>query len=215
MIKVLIVGAGAQAKYVMDILSYYPEKEAVGIIDVEGDSEIQGREINGVKILGNFDSIIPDVDKGTKTVLAYSDNKRKEELVNKLETMGFEFETIIHPEAVISKSAKVGKGVIINANATIMPFARIGDHVVIHSNVVVEHDSILEDYVNLAPGVTLAGYVKVKKGTYVHTGASVIPNVTIGAHSIVGAGATVIEDVPDNVTVVGTPAKVVSKSKLE
>jgi len=72
-----------------------------------------------------------------------------------------------------------------------------------------EHDNILEDFVNLAPSVTLAGRVHVKKGAYIHTGASVIPNKTIGAHAIVGAGATVIEDVPDDVTVVGTPAKIV------
>lgn len=41
--------------------------------------------------------------------------------------------------------------------------------------------------------------------------AQIIGNVTIGNNSIVGAGAIVIHDVPDNVVVVGNPAKVIKE----
>lgn len=213
MTEILIVGVGAQAKYVIDIISWHQDKEIIGIADVENNEEIHGKKVGEVPILGSLDSVLSQVDKRPKLVIAHSDNKLKEKLANELKEKGYEFESIIHPRAYISELATIGEGAIINAHAAVMPFAKIGNHVMIHSNVVVEHDNVLEDYVNLAPGVTLAGYVYVKKGAYIHTGASVIPNITIGVHSIVGAGAVVIEDVPHDVTVVGTPAKVVASEE--
>lgn len=207
--EILIVGVGVQAKYIIDIINWHQDKKVIGIVDVENNVQIHGKKIGEVPILGSLDSVLSQVDKRTELVIAHSDNRLKEKLANELKEKGYEFENIVHPRAYISELATIGEGVIINAHASIMPFAKIGNHVMIHSNVVVEHDNILEDYVNLAPGVTLAGYVHVKKGAYIHTGASVIPNIIIGAHSIVGAGAAVIEDVPEDVTVVGVPARVV------
>jgi acetyltransferase-like isoleucine patch superfamily enzyme len=79
----------------------------------------------------------------------------------------------------------------------------------LHANAVVEHDNIIEDYVNLAPGVNLAGWVTVKQGATVYTGAVAIPKVTIGRGAVVGAGAVVLRDVPDGAMVVGVPARVI------
>ena len=45
------------------------------------------------------------------------------------------------------------------------------------------------------------------------THAQIIGNVTIGNNSIVGAGAIVTRDVPDNVVVVGNPAKILKSNK--
>jgi len=53
--------------------------------------------------------------------------------------------------------------------------------------------------------------VVVKHGTYVGTGAIILPGVTIGSQSVVGAGAVVTKDVSDSVLVVGVPAKVIKK----
>jgi acetyltransferase-like isoleucine patch superfamily enzyme len=43
-------------------------------------------------------------------------------------------------------------------------------------------------------------------------GALVLDHISIGSHSIVGAGAVVTKDVPDNVQVVGVPAKIVKQN---
>ncbi len=51
------------------------------------------------------------------------------------------------------------------------------------------------------------------EGTHIGIGACVLPNINIGKWSIIGAGAVVIEDVPDNVIVVGNPAKVINVNK--
>jgi acetyltransferase-like isoleucine patch superfamily enzyme len=42
-------------------------------------------------------------------------------------------------------------------------------------------------------------------------GAVVIDHITIGSHSVIGAGAVVTKDVPDHVLVVGVPARIVKE----
>ncbi|MBI4065007.1 acyltransferase [Candidatus Gottesmanbacteria bacterium] len=53
--------------------------------------------------------------------------------------------------------------------------------------------------------------VMIKRGAYIGTGAILLPGVTIGAESVVGAGAVVTKNVPDHVVVVGVPARVFKK----
>lgn len=49
----------------------------------------------------------------------------------------------------------------------------------------------------------------VRRGASIGSGATVLPGVTIGAEAMVGAGAVVVEDVPDYAIVVGCPARIV------
>lgn len=52
------------------------------------------------------------------------------------------------------------------------------------------------------------------EGTLIGVGASVIPCIEIGEWCTVGAGAAVINNVSDNQTVVGVPAKKLKKNDL-
>ncbi|MBT6282943.1 MAG: acetyltransferase, partial [Phycisphaerae bacterium] len=71
----------------------------------------------------------------------------------------------------------------------------------------VDHDCELADGVHISPGANLGGNVTVGECSWIGIGACVKNGVTIGKNVIVGAGAAVVQDVPDNVTVVGVPAK--------
>ena len=52
----------------------------------------------------------------------------------------------------------------------------------------------------------------IKKGASIGSNATLMP-VTIGENSIVGAGAVVTKDVPDNCVVAGNPAEIIKKIK--
>jgi acetyltransferase EpsM len=65
--------------------------------------------------------------------------------------------------------------------------------------------------VHVSPGAQLGGNVYVGEGAHIGIGASIKPGVKIGKWSVVGAGAVVVNDVPDGVTVVGVPAKILNK----
>ncbi|CAA6816172.1 MAG: O-acetyltransferase [uncultured Sulfurovum sp.] len=79
---------------------------------------------------------------------------------------------------------------------------------------------VLEDYVQVGSHCSLysvstidnkEGKVYLKKNCKIGSHSTVMPNVTIGQNSIVGANSLVLEDIPDNVIAFGVPAKVMRK----
>ena len=64
---------------------------------------------------------------------------------------------------------------------------------------------------HISPGATLCGGVSVGDLTLVGAGSTICPNVRIGRNVIVGAGATLLNDVADEQTVAGTPARELSR----
>jgi UDP-2-acetamido-3-amino-2,3-dideoxy-glucuronate N-acetyltransferase len=47
----------------------------------------------------------------------------------------------------------------------------------------------------------------IKKGASIGSGATILCNVTIGEHAIIGAGSVVTKDVPAHAIVAGNPAR--------
>lgn len=101
----------------------------------------------------------------------------------------------------------------------IHPGARIGDRFFIDHGmgVVIGETTVIGNDVTLYQGVTLGGTGKergkrhptLENRVVVGVGATVLGNITLGAGSKVGGGAVVINDVPQNSTVVGVPGRVV------
>jgi acetyltransferase EpsM len=63
--------------------------------------------------------------------------------------------------------------------------------------------------VNLNPGAVVAGRARIGAGCYVGAGATIIDQIEVGAWTVIGAGAVVIRHLPEHVTAVGVPARVI------
>lgn len=111
------------------------------------------------------------------------------------------------PTAHIGPNVSIDAGFILSHLSTITADAKIGK--AFHCNIYsyVAHDCVVGDFVTLAPRVCINGRVTIGDGSYIGTGAIVLPGITIGKNAIIGAGAVVVKDVPDGTTVVGMPAK--------
>ena len=115
--------------------------------------------------------------------------------------------TIVHPSAVISPSAVVGRGVFIGPLAVVNARAVIGRGAIINSGAVVEHDCSVGEFCHVAPRAVLTGSVCLGDATLVGCGAVVLPGVSIGRGATVGAGAVVTADLPRDVVAAGVPAR--------
>ena len=120
----------------------------------------------------------------------------------------FSFPPLIHPVAFVPESASCRDGVFIGAGAIIGAGSICFEHVFINRAANLGHHNRVEEYATIGPGVVSGGGVVFQAGCSVGLGARIMPGVTVGRNSVVGAGAVVIRDVPDGVTVVGLPARV-------
>jgi UDP-perosamine 4-acetyltransferase len=204
---VLILGAGGHGKVVLDILRTAGEHRVVGFIDA--DRSLADTCVSGVPVLG-ASNLLPKLRGRAKgAVVAIGDNHTRRSCAAMVSEHGFELINAIHPSAVVSPAAKLGRNVVICAGACVCVEVMLGDSVIVNTNAVVDHECDVAEAAHICPGGLLAGRVRVGAGALIGLGAKVIQCRTVGANAIVGAGAVVIEEVPDGATVVGVPARVI------
>lgn len=147
---------------------------------------------------------------GIPIVFGIGSNTTRAKLFEKVKDSGLEIVSLIHPSAIISPSAIIGKGTVVMPNVVVNAKATVGNGVILNTSCVVEHECIIDDFVHISPKVALAGDVKVEKFTHVGIGSNVIQGIIIGKNVIVGGGSTVIRNIDDNQKVVGVPAEAIT-----
>jgi len=132
----------------------------------------------------------------------------------------------VMPEARIGENCNIGDHAFIESGAT------VGNGVTVKNGVYIWEGITIEDYVFIGPGVVFTNdrhprsprapaageryeskewllRTVVEEGASIGANATILPGLTIGRYSMIGAGATVTSDVPAHALVMGSPATVV------
>lgn len=194
---IVVYGAGGHARVVIDMLrAGRRDLHVVGLVD---DAEDRPDEVLGVPVLGDASRLGELRERGVTMaalgVGAVTHNALRAELYARLLRLGFELPNIIHPDAMVEPSVRMGRGNQIFAGAVISSNARLGDNAIINSNTVVSHDCQIGDHVHVTPGALLAGGVTVGARTVVGMGVTVYLGVEIGADAVVPNGTDVFENI--------------------
>lgn len=171
------------------------------------DREI--KEVNPflINYLGKENEWLVSADKNSALFPAVGDNLLREKMIIWLTNNQLKSCLLVDPTASISKLAKVGTSTFIAPHVRINALAQIGVGCIINTNATIEHESKIGNFTHVAPGAVLAGNVSL--GNYVFIGANAVikQGITIGNNAIVGAGAVVLNDIKNNETWVGNPAR--------
>lgn len=130
-------------------------------------------------------------------------------------------DTNIWQFCVILPQAVIGNNCNICSHCFIENDVKVGDNVTIKCGVQLWDGITVEDNVFIGPNVTFCNdkhprskvrpveFLKthIKKGASIGANATILPGITIGKNAMIGAGAVVTQDVPDNTTVIGIAAK--------
>ena len=186
-----------------------PQLELLGFIDsnaVKLPSFVTDR---GASILGG-DDVIADYKTEASFHLALGGHlmEVRKKLIHEIERQELDLISIIHLSGYVAPSATIGKGVSVLVNAIVHTNASVGDFTCVNTGAIVEHDCTVGNNVFLQPNSVLAGSVVVKDNSVLGVGVSVRDGVTIGENCIIGGGAFVSKDIPDNSLAYGVPAKV-------
>ena len=200
----VIVGTGGHARVVLDAANALA-REVAGFVSAQ---HIPSGTIQGVPVLGS-DYLLcdPKFLAGHSFIVAVGNQGVRHRLSEGITTTGGMLETLIHPVSVISPSARIGMGSVVLAGCVANAGASIGPSCILNTACSVDHDVELAEGTQICPGARLAGGVRCGAWSFIGTGATIVPNVGIGARAVVGAGAVVLRDVPDDITVVGNPAR--------
>ena len=129
---------------------------------------------------------------------------------------------------IILPSAKIGEDCNICSHCFIENDVVIGDRVTIKNGVQLWDGLRVGNDVFIGPNVTFCNdkhpksgnlkfkrqFTRIEAGASIGGGATLLPGIVVGAGAIVGAGAVVTKDVLPGATVVGNPAKKISKSDV-
>lgn len=207
-LPIIIIGTGGYGQAVADALL------AMGC-NVEGytdaDASRHGTRFLGLPVIGSDDAITaraPDAVLLANGIGSVGDLSLRRKIYSRFVELGYRFATVVHPGAVVAKSARLESGAQIMAGAVIQPNARIGENTIINIGVVVDHDCIIGKHCHLSPGCSLSGAIEIGDESHVGTGATIRQGIKLGARTVVGVGAAVVRDAGGDCTLVGVPAKV-------
>ena len=121
------------------------------------------------------------------------------------------------------KNIFIGSDVIINMNCTFVDNSpiTIGDRVLIAPNVqiytaghlILPQERLAADWLEKGTPFfrTYAKPVRIEDGVWIGGGAILLPGVTVGRNSVIGAGSVVNRSIPENCVAAGNPCRVVRR----
>jgi sugar O-acyltransferase (sialic acid O-acetyltransferase NeuD family) len=187
----------------------YPELQIVGFLD--NDPLKIGTDFHGYPVLGNLPSCGGvDLSEVRFVNLITRDCRTRLETSLQIADAGGQFGTFIHPDVSLDM-IQIGIGAYIQERVIIQANVVIGTNCAINAGSVIAHETRIGNTVFLAPSCQLAGLVTVEDGAFIGIGATVMPRLTVGRWSVVGAGAVVTRDVQPYSVVAGNPAKVIRR----
>ncbi len=107
----------------------------------------------------------------------------------------------------------LGEGSIICPGSILTIDIRIGHYSKIHVNTSIGHNTRIGNFSNIAPGCNISGNVNIGDCCEIGTGASIREKISICNDVTVGMGAIVIKNIDEPGVYIGTPAKLLRKTK--
>ena len=215
MTQVIFLGASNPhvGRLLSRVIAANPEMSILGFID--DDPAKWGTSFAGYPVLGGI-GVLETLDLPSVSFvnLISSDCTTRYKTSRTLSDSGCRFTNLIDP-GVDMTGVLTGIGLYIQEGALIQQSAAIGDNASIHMGALIAHESYIGASSFIAHAVSVSGCVDIEDGTYVGTNATILPNLTIGRWSVIGAGSVVTRDVPEYTVVAGNPAKVIREVKHE
>ncbi|MGO4292722.1 acetyltransferase [Chitinophaga sp. RAB17] len=201
----LVVGARGHAKEILQILvSRYTLSELRFFDNINPETLLYKQ----FKVIKSFNELSIFLKQYPDFVLGIGGPTNRKMLSTKLEELGGNLVSVISENALIGTfDVSLGKGLNIMNNVFISNSVEIGMGSLLNYGSNIHHDVKIGAFCEISPKVQVLGNVEIGDNCFVGAGATLLPKVKVGNNVIIGAGALVTKNIPDNVVVVGVPAR--------
>jgi len=203
--EIYIVGAGTYGEAMFELAEILGYK-VKGFYDE--DEQKLSEFIMNVKVVGKFSELKDLEIEKNNFIVAIGNNFVRNNIMVKINKLGGVTPSLIHPTAIISPSAEIGKGVYIQANAYIWTKVKIDDYCIISPNVVIAHHTTIGKACLVSTLTGVGASIKIENNVFIGMGCTIVTGLScIGGNSIIGAGAVVLKNTLKNSVYAGVPAK--------
>lgn len=193
--RLALIGSKEFAQQIRHFAEYAGGFDTVGYFD---DFENKGTVIEGLPILGHYDDILEEYNKGTfdEIFLAsgYNNFQFREYAFTQLKGK-VPFATIIDPSAEICRDVKLGEGVYVGRNTIIDDCAVVDDNVFIHRNCLIGHDSHVHSHSYISGLDHMAGFCEIGARTFIGLSVCIADHIKIADDVWVGIGCIVAKNI--------------------
>lgn len=143
--------------------------------------------------------------------LGYKHLRTKNEIIARLVSLGRTLPHFVHPSAWVHPSVRIGSGSFVYPGCSIDRNTTIGRGTWITNADVIAHDCTIGDCCWFGATVSISGKVTVADQTFIGSGTVVANDVRVGANVIIGMGTAVTKNIPDSVSVIGNPFRILDR----
>jgi len=216
--KIIILGGSGIGMIAASIIDRQKNFEVIGFLNDVVENGTQIGKFRQIEVVGNSEDLPKFLeDPDVYVFIAYVGLGNEKNTYKKIESLNIppdKFINLIDSTAIIPEGyCKIGNGVMLSPLSQLSSDTTISDNCILLANSFVGHDSFLDRFAHVATNAVVGANVHVGKGVHIGSNATIKEKVKIGDYSLIGAGAVVIKDVPENAVVVGNPAKVLKIRK--
>lgn len=129
----------------------------------------------------------PPSDYQIVMAIGYRHLEARWNLFARLAQQGYQFPPLIHPRAIVNRSATIGEGSLVMAGSILDARASLGMLVVAWPASVINHDSKIGDNTFLGPGVVICGHTEIGSTCFVGAGAVVVDHINVPDRTFIKA----------------------------
>lgn len=177
------------------------EKAAKGLLyDANYDEELINERTHAKELLHKYNLLPPSQPEERKELLKSLLGKTREDFI---------FEPPFYCD--YGYNIEIGENFFANMNFVILDGAKvtIGDNVFIAPNVGIYTAGHPLDVAQRNAGLEYAYPVTIGNNVWIGAQVSILPGVTIGDNTVIGAGSVVTKDIPSNSVAVGNPCRII------
>jgi sugar O-acyltransferase (sialic acid O-acetyltransferase NeuD family) len=125
-------------------------------------------------------------------------NRLRADKVTAARAKGYRIAHFISSRAEVWKGFEPKENLFLLENNTVQPFVTIGENTTVWSGNHIGHHTTIGANVFIASHVVISGAVTVGDNCFIGVNATIADNLAVGARSIIGAGALLLGDAPED-----------------
>jgi sugar O-acyltransferase (sialic acid O-acetyltransferase NeuD family) len=186
--RILIVGAGGHGRSLAEAVHAGGEFVLAGFLD---DAYPELDRVWNLPVLGKVADAIRCHGDADFVIVAIGNNAVRQSVAKELLAAGFSLASVVHPLAIVSPTAVIGRGSAIMAGAIVGTEARLGEGVIVNCAAVVDHHCRVGDFGHLGVNAAMAGGSVLGSQAWMQAGSSLGYGVKIDDARVLAPGEAV------------------------